>query len=72
MKECLKIANPNHSFFAISKERLKIWRDSNIKGNKYNEEQCKEILQVMENFFLLPGLPKETIEEVIQNKIRRF
>lgn len=66
MKEYLKTIHPNHPVFAVPEERFKLWRDTNIKGSKYEGIHCDQIVEVLDDFFDRPQFYDHEIQLVIK------
>lgn len=65
----LKTIYPNHPLFSVSQEKLKMWRNTNIKGNKFSDMHSEQILQVLEE--LCSGFDV-AIQSVVKNKMQRI
>lgn len=72
VKAHLKMVYPDHPLFTVSNEKLKMWRNENINGNKYADSHCRQIVQIIEDFFQDYGYLDNVTNEVINNKIQAF
>lgn len=72
MKERIRMFYPNHPLFTVPEEKLKMWRNANIRGNKYGPVHCKQVVQVLEEIWYFSDFSENILRRVTKNNFLQF